>query len=300
MANTYNICNKLQAIADAITQGGGGGGGTTVIANPSGTPTADLNTVQIGQVIYDIPGGGGSSSYTLTSLYTGSGSSLQNTIQLSDRWHNYDGLYFQVGFAGETANFGSLTLLETLEQSVGKSVGILSFASAYVGLNTLSNDGVNLSFYGQNTNAVNAVYGVKFGSGGGGGSYSADDVSYDNTQSGLTATNVQDAIDENASDISTLNRNLTWQKVGEFTTNGNVAVTSLANCNEIMFVFVLTKPRVTLVTLPLDVFKVTGILADYMLYTTRCNFTAEYVNDTTISISSISSLANGAVYIYAR
>lgn len=34
---------------------------------------------------------------------------------------------------------------------------------------------------------------------GGGGSSSADDVSYDNTTSGLTATNVQDAIDEVAS-----------------------------------------------------------------------------------------------------
>lgn len=34
------------------------------------------------------------------------------------------------------------------------------------------------------------------GSGGGGGASSADDVSYDNTDSGLTADNVQDAIDE--------------------------------------------------------------------------------------------------------
>ena len=37
----------------------GGGGGTTVVANPTGTPTDDLETVQIGNVIYDIPGGGG-------------------------------------------------------------------------------------------------------------------------------------------------------------------------------------------------------------------------------------------------
>lgn len=34
------------------------------------------------------------------------------------------------------------------------------------------------------------------GAGGGGGGTSADDVSYDNTASGMTATNVQDAIDE--------------------------------------------------------------------------------------------------------
>lgn len=34
-----------------------GGGGTDVEANPVGTPTADLDTIRIGQVIYDIPGG---------------------------------------------------------------------------------------------------------------------------------------------------------------------------------------------------------------------------------------------------
>lgn len=34
-------------------------GGTTVIANPVGTPTDDLETIQIGNTIYDIPGGGG-------------------------------------------------------------------------------------------------------------------------------------------------------------------------------------------------------------------------------------------------
>ena len=37
--------------------------------------------------------------------------------------------------------------------------------------------------------------------GGGGGGTSADDVSYDNTTSGLTATNAQDAIDETVEDI---------------------------------------------------------------------------------------------------
>lgn len=36
---------------------GGGGGGTTVVPNPVGTPTDNLNTVQIGQTIYDIPDG---------------------------------------------------------------------------------------------------------------------------------------------------------------------------------------------------------------------------------------------------
>lgn len=38
---------------------GAGGGGTTVIANPTGTPTDELNSIQIGNNIYEIVGGGG-------------------------------------------------------------------------------------------------------------------------------------------------------------------------------------------------------------------------------------------------
>lgn len=43
---------------------------------------------------------------------------------------------------------------------------------------------------------------VADGSGGSGGASSAADVSYDNTSSGLTATNVQAAIDEVAAGIA--------------------------------------------------------------------------------------------------
>lgn len=39
---------------------GSGGGGTEVVANPVGTPTEDLQTIEIAGTIYDIPGGGGS------------------------------------------------------------------------------------------------------------------------------------------------------------------------------------------------------------------------------------------------
>ena len=44
-----------------------GGGGTTVVANPSGTPTDTLNTVQIENTVYDIAGtGGGEHIYSTT------------------------------------------------------------------------------------------------------------------------------------------------------------------------------------------------------------------------------------------
>lgn len=47
------------------------------------------------------------------------------------------------------------------------------------------------------------------GTGGGGGGSSADDISYDNTSSGLTATNVQDAIDEVEGRVDTAETSIT-------------------------------------------------------------------------------------------
>lgn len=48
--------------------GGGGGGGTTVIANPTGTPTEILNTIQIGETIYSLPSGGENNPYERHSI----------------------------------------------------------------------------------------------------------------------------------------------------------------------------------------------------------------------------------------
>ena len=46
--------------------GGSSGEGTTVIANPTGTATEDLNSIQIGEDIYSIPSSGGGGSGTIT------------------------------------------------------------------------------------------------------------------------------------------------------------------------------------------------------------------------------------------
>lgn len=48
------IVDKLEAIKDAI-ENNPGGGGTTVVANPTGTATANLNKLQVGADIYAIP-----------------------------------------------------------------------------------------------------------------------------------------------------------------------------------------------------------------------------------------------------
>lgn len=57
-----------------VIEEGGGGGGTTVVPNPSGEATEELETIRIGNTIYDIPGsGGGGRSQTITDvLWSGS------------------------------------------------------------------------------------------------------------------------------------------------------------------------------------------------------------------------------------
>ena len=60
--------------------------------------------------------------------------------------------------------------------------------------------------------------------GGGSSTIEAQDVDYDNSGSGLTATDVQDAIDEVSSDISAVNANVSTKKTGTITA-GNTTIT---------------------------------------------------------------------------
>lgn len=73
---------KLNGI-DYPDNGGGGGGGTTVIANPQGTPTATLNTVQIGNVIYDLPSGGNGVGIVQVSSARPQDNSVSTTVTIT-------------------------------------------------------------------------------------------------------------------------------------------------------------------------------------------------------------------------
>ena len=70
--------------------------------------------------------------------------------------------------------------------------------------------------YNSNMDIIDANWG-----GGGGGS--ASDVTYDNTSSGLTATNVQDAIDEVVGDIPTALSDLTADSTHRVVTDAQIS-----------------------------------------------------------------------------
>ena len=74
----------------------GGGGGTTVIANPSGAATDDLEKVQIGNTIYDIPGSGGSGGRFRQEIIYDTPVSTAGNITVSD-FGDADSLTFVLG-----------------------------------------------------------------------------------------------------------------------------------------------------------------------------------------------------------
>lgn len=74
-------------------ENGNESGGTTVVANPTGTASAQLNKLQVGNSIYSIPSGGGG-GITKTQLFSQTPAQHPDTIILSDDYSNYDYLEF--------------------------------------------------------------------------------------------------------------------------------------------------------------------------------------------------------------
>lgn len=101
-------------------------------------------------------------TYRATLLYSTNAPSL-SPVTLSDSWKNYDALYIEGMFNGN-AYFGNIKPRETIQKAANNNlyVGFVSFASAYIGLMPVSNDGISLAFYGENTNGVSAIYGIKY------------------------------------------------------------------------------------------------------------------------------------------
>ena len=94
-----------------------GGGGTTVVANPSGTATADLTKLQVGNDIYAIPSG--SSPYTdVTGTLTAGSTSItlsDASITTSSTIEVFDDL--DIPYNSKTLSTGSITLTFDAQQS---------------------------------------------------------------------------------------------------------------------------------------------------------------------------------------
>lgn len=148
-------------------------GGTTVIANPTGTPTDQLNTIQIGEDIYEIVGGGsGGNSLELICEQA----TIQSTQTLTHSIDDYDAILMNVEAFDSNTGYQctSLTVLENI--AVGKNIGVSS-ESGVIWFTVQSMSSLSLGYYSGNWRNLE-IYGVKFGSSGGSGGSSSELIEF--------------------------------------------------------------------------------------------------------------------------
>lgn len=166
---------------------GSGGGGTEVVANPVGTPTEDLQTIEIAGTIYDIPGGGGSGgggNFKITNLwnYTDDNSGVvpYNTFgpfTLHESITNYDAVFLElISDAGDLSNqwrgsaFTPLYFINALQSEYEPyNINFTSYdqrSSHYV----ITGNTIECTIgSGGSLNGLVNVWGVKFAGSGGAG-----------------------------------------------------------------------------------------------------------------------------------
>lgn len=161
------------------------GGGTDVIPNPEGTPTDELHSIQIGDDIYEIVGGGGSGEgYSETLLYKyENGTTIDGIKTLNDDITNYDLLLFRLVFNVPTYT-DHIISVSALEQvgyipspvATGPHVSIVSYASDYIRIvEGETKNKINI-FEINGNEYIDEIYGIKIegGSSSGGGNASLD------------------------------------------------------------------------------------------------------------------------------
>lgn len=145
----------------------------------------------------------------------------------------------------------------------------------------------------------------------------AANISYDNTNSGLQAVNVQQAVDENANNISTLNSRIDT-KVGDWVsinsaTVGNAVTVDISAYKEILFVFNPTAPSRAYMTtgvVPTAFLQINdtfaygcgGTLNSTTPYGIRC--TVQYIAQNKFSFLHAfydnANITSAVMYVYAR
>ena len=155
---------------------GSGGGGSSTLA---GLTDVDLSSPSNGQVLKynstsqkwenanESGGGGGGGSFTKDVLYQNTGSSAPSTINLSHAIDDYDAIYF-TGYRSQYTSYWASALYLSDDCVTGRNIGLTD--DAMYGWYTVTNS-TTLTLIGSVNMVVDKVYGVKFGGGGGTGSF---------------------------------------------------------------------------------------------------------------------------------
>ena len=167
---SYNIISTYVKIEGRwIVFSTGGGGGSEVIANPSGTATDVLNKIEIDDVIYSLPSGGGGASGSVTTLFENDGTTNPASITLDDDLTNYDIVLFQLGATSGDAIF--TMAYNVADLTAGDTIGAGSASSIFVWYYYTDSTTLTLRVSAGNV-YMSTIVGIKFGgSGGGTGSF---------------------------------------------------------------------------------------------------------------------------------
>lgn len=140
-----------------------GGGGSSVTPNPQGTPTDTLSTLEIDGTIYNIKGGGGSVT-TTEEIYKNTAGTIPDTINLTKPINDFD-IILITGFRSNTPTWkiSSFYVSSTINQGDVIELNDDAYYAWYTvtDLSTLTKNTVQYD-------VIDTIYGLKFGSGGGG------------------------------------------------------------------------------------------------------------------------------------
>lgn len=143
----------------------GGGGGSSVIPNPTGTATDTLSTIEIDGTIYSIEGGGSGSGTTTEEIYKNTAGTIPDTINLTKPINDFD-IILITGFRSTvpTWKISSFYVSSAINQGDVIELNDDAYYAWYTvtDLSTLTKNVVEYD-------VIDAIYGLKLGSGGGGG-----------------------------------------------------------------------------------------------------------------------------------
>lgn len=140
------------------------GGGSSVIPNPTGTPTDTLDTVSIDGTIYEIQGSGGGGVTTTEEIYKNTAGTIPDTINLTKPINDFD-IILITGFRSNSPTWKISSFYVSSTINSGDVIELND--DAYYAWYTVT----DLSTLTKNTaqyDVIDTIYGLKFGSGGGG------------------------------------------------------------------------------------------------------------------------------------